>query len=223
MATGHQDVRPGDLIDLPGRHVGEAQRHGEILEVLGPVDHPHYRVRWNDGRVTLFHPGPDASIRHGATSAAAHTVDVLRRAGVDFEVMPHRHTATAASEARALGVKPEETAKTLVADVDGVYVRAVVRASDRLDLRKLAAAVGGNEAKLVSEAELAGAYPQFELGAVPPFAGPDGDAVLVDTDLAACERVVVEAGVHDESVRLLAADLVEVSKARVADIAAHPG
>jgi prolyl-tRNA editing enzyme YbaK/EbsC (Cys-tRNA(Pro) deacylase) len=58
----------------------------------------------------------------------------------------------------------------------------------------------------------------FELGAVPPFGGPAGDRVYVDETLAKKERVVVEAGTHDQSVRLLTKDLIAVAAATVADI-----
>jgi len=53
---------------------------------------------------------------------------------------------------------------------------------------------------------------------VPPFGGAHDDAVVVDRRLAERESVVLEAGSHDESVRLATADLVRVTKARVADI-----
>ena len=70
---------------------------------------------------------------------------------------------------------------------------------------------------MASEDNLAYDYPEFELGAVPPFGGRD-DRVLVDERLAGRDSVVVEAGSHDRSVRLKAADLVRVTKAQVADI-----
>jgi Ala-tRNA(Pro) deacylase len=115
-------------------------------------------------------------------------------------------------------VLPQETAKTVIARVEGGCVRGVVPASRRLSLEKLAAAVG-SEPTLLGETELAGAYPQFELGAVPPFGGPDGDRVVVDSGLAECEYVVLEAGAHDRSLRLRTRDLIAVANAEIADIA----
>jgi hypothetical protein len=38
---------------------------GEILEVIGERDHEHYRVRWEDGRETVFYASADATIRKG--------------------------------------------------------------------------------------------------------------------------------------------------------------
>ena len=68
-----------------------------------------------------------------------------------------------------------------------------------------------------SEDDLARDYADFELGAVPPFSGRE-DPVIVDERLATRDSVVLEAGAHDRSVRLKAADLVRLTKAQVADI-----
>jgi hypothetical protein len=56
----------GDLIVIEGHHVGESRRTGEVLEVIGEPGHEHYRVRWEDGRDTVFYPSNDATV-HRAT------------------------------------------------------------------------------------------------------------------------------------------------------------
>jgi Ala-tRNA(Pro) deacylase len=143
----------------------------------------------------------------------------LEEAGIDFDVLEHAHTERAADEAAALGIGPEEVAKTLVLVASSGNVRAVLAASERIDLHKVASAlgIGGKEVQLASEDALARDYPDFELGAVPPFGGRD-DHVLVDERLAGRDSVVVEAGSHDRSVRLKAADLVRLTRAQIADI-----
>jgi Ala-tRNA(Pro) deacylase len=143
----------------------------------------------------------------------------LDESGVAYEVLPHAHTETAADEARALGVEPGDVAKTLVVKTSDGYVRAVVPASHRLDLHKLRQSVGGGRHKvhLASEDDLRADFPEFELGAVPPFGG-QRNPVVVDARIAQRESIVVEAGSHDESVRIAAADLVRATNAQVADI-----
>ncbi len=56
----------GDSIAVSGHRVGESERLGEILEVLGAPEHEHYRVRWEDGRETVFYPSSDAIVRPGS-------------------------------------------------------------------------------------------------------------------------------------------------------------
>jgi prolyl-tRNA editing enzyme YbaK/EbsC (Cys-tRNA(Pro) deacylase) len=143
----------------------------------------------------------------------------LDETGVPYEVLPHAHTETAAAEAEALGVEPADVAKTLVVRTPDGYVRAVVPASHRLDLHKLREkiGVGRHKVHLASEDDLRRDFPEFELGAVPPFGG-QRNPVVVDERVAGRESVVLEAGSHDESVRIAAADLVRATGAQVADI-----
>jgi prolyl-tRNA editing enzyme YbaK/EbsC (Cys-tRNA(Pro) deacylase) len=110
-------------------------------------------------------------------------------------------------------------AKTLVLVTPSGNVRAVVAASERVDLHKVAAVlgVGGKRVHLASEDDLARDYEEFELGAVRPFGGRK-DRVIVDERLAERDSVVLEAGSHEQSVRLKAADLVRLTKAQVAEI-----
>jgi Ala-tRNA(Pro) deacylase len=152
----------------------------------------------------------------------AEVVGFLEEAGIDFDVQEHAPTVRAVDEAEALGVAAEEVAKTLVLVAPSGNVRAVLAASERIALHKVAAVlgVGGKKVRLATEDDLARDYPEFELGAVPPFGGRE-DQVLVDERLAGRDSVVVEAGSHDRSVRLKAADLVRLTGAQVADLRAE--
>ncbi len=148
--------------------------------------------------------------------AASSLIEKLSAEQVTYELLPHRHTETAAGEARALGVQLQETAKTVILRAGDELVRAVIPASEHVDLKKVEHVVG-RPVDLVHEDVLAGAYPEFELGAIPPLGGPS-DRVLVDRRLGECERVVFDAGDHDESVRMLTEDLLRASDAALADL-----
>jgi len=59
----------GDRLVVASRHIDEARRVGEILEVHGPDGTPPYVVRWEghtDTAVVL--PGADAHVEHPAVS-----------------------------------------------------------------------------------------------------------------------------------------------------------
>jgi Ala-tRNA(Pro) deacylase len=229
LTTRQPAVSRGDVVEVTGRRVGEPARIGEILDVLGSEGHRHYRVCWEDGHESILYPGeatgirPRATRRHLSLDLAAVTaslVDAIRATGAEFEVVPHRRTTTAAGEARALGLLPQDVAKTVIARApDGTVVRAVVPASTKVDVPKLAAAVSEPSLEVLHEADLVTVYPQFELGAVPPFGGPAGDSVVVDSALAEAEHVVFDAGVHDTAIRIRGEDLVAVAHAATADIA----
>src|SRR6266508_5414169 len=112
----------------------------------------------------------------------ADVTTVLDDAGVEYELLSHAHTERAADEAAALGLPPTAVAKTLVLTAPEGHVRLVLPASERIDLRKARSYVeGGKRVHLATEGELARDYPEFQLGAVPPFGGASRDRVLVDS------------------------------------------
>ena len=145
-------------------------------------------------------------------------VEALQEQSIDYELIPHRRTQSAAAEAREIGVDPGHVAKTLV-----LTTRSGIRAGRSARLRANRSPQGEGRARerdvqLASEHVLAGAYPQFELGAVPPIGGPAHDQVLMDEGLRESEWIVFEAGTHEHSVRIKTADLVSVARAQIADI-----
>lgn len=144
--------------------------------------------------------------------------EALKREHVSYELAPHRHTETAIAEAEALHVDPREVAKTLILRTPFGFVRAVLRAVDRLDLEKARLALDSADVELASEIDLVAAYPEFELGAVPPVGGAY-DRVLVDQRVFDSPFVTFEAGTHDESIRLRTGELLSVAEAEVADLA----
>lgn len=145
---------------------------------------------------------------------------LLDEAGVRYELLPHAHTESALAEAKALGVEAAEVAKTIVVTSPEGYVRAVLPASERIDLRKLRELRGssGKDLHLASEDDLARDYPEFELGAVPPIGGARRDPVVLDSRLRELDSIVLEAGTHETSVRLSPSDLVSLADADVGDI-----
>jgi len=55
----------GDRIVIKGHRVGEPERDGEVIEILGSDGEPPYVVRWGDtGHESWFFPGSDASVQH---------------------------------------------------------------------------------------------------------------------------------------------------------------
>lgn len=65
MNESNQRVRAkvGDVVAIHPHQLGEPERLGEILEVLGRPDHIHFRVRWDDEHESIFYPGNDATVR----------------------------------------------------------------------------------------------------------------------------------------------------------------
>ena len=224
MQATNDTERPavGDVIVIGGHHVGDARSMGEILEIRGDSRHERYRIRWEDGHESIFYPADgDATIHHYAPhGASVEIMRSLKKSGVQFEPLRHPRTTTARDEAETLHASPDRVGKTIVVQTAEGRARVVIPASERLSLGRLREATGSADIRLSTEGELAAAYPDFELGAIPPFGGPDGDRVIVDRRIVELETVIVEAGSHSDSVRLATADLLRLTEAEVMDVIA---
>jgi Domain of unknown function (DUF1918) len=63
--TGRRSVMKaavGDELTVKGRHQGDIDRHGEIIEIRGTEGSPPYLVRWNDGHESMFFPSADTVV-----------------------------------------------------------------------------------------------------------------------------------------------------------------
>ncbi len=145
----------------------------------------------------------------------------LTRAGVDFTVHPYEHAAGApsygAEAADALGLRPAEVFKTLVARVDGALVTAVVPVSGSLDLKALAAALGGKRATMAEPADAERAT-GYVVGGISPLGQRSRLPTVVDESALSLAAVYVSAGRRGLQVRLDPRDLVRVSAARTAPL-----
>ena len=155
--------------------------------------------------------------------AAPALTEVLDSAGVKYEVIPHAHSETAADEARALGLPLDGVAKTLVIETPHGNIRAVLPASERISTTKLAKVLNERRKSIhmVPEETLRSEYPEFEFGAVPPIGGAHRDRVIVDSRVVDHNSIVLEAGSHDDSIRIASEDLIRVASAEVAEICAE--
>jgi hypothetical protein len=57
----------GDEVLVRGRHVGDADREGVIIEIRGEDGAAPYVVRWKDGHQSVFMPSSDTVAEHRPT------------------------------------------------------------------------------------------------------------------------------------------------------------
>ena len=129
-----------------------------------------------------------------------------------------RHPSYGHEASEALGVRPERVFKTLVADVDGQLTVGVVPVSGSLDLKALAAAVGGRKAAMADrvQAERSSGY---VTGGIAPIGLRKRLPVVVDESALAYPTVFCSAGQRGLEIELAPADLIKAAGARVASIA----
>ena len=154
----------------------------------------------------------------GATAA----VRLLVEQGVAHTIHAYDHDPTAPSygleAATAMGVEPERVFKTLLADVDGALVVGIVPVSGQLDVKALAAAVGGKRATMAEprRAELATGY---VVGGISPLAQKRRLPTVLDESAPGRPTILISAGKRGLEIELSPADLVVLTDATVAPIA----
>ena len=145
----------------------------------------------------------------------------LSRAGIPFELHAYEHDPTAESygeeAARALGLDPERVFKTLFVSLDRRLCVGIVPVSSRLDLKAVAAALGGKAATMAdpSDAERASGY---VVGGISPIGQRRQHPTVLDESALAFPSVFVSGGRRGLDLELSPADLVAVTSAVTAPI-----
>jgi len=62
-------AQAGDELVVKGRHVGDPDRTGVIIEVRGQAGGPPYLVRWTDGHESSCYPTSGTVAEHGSLPA----------------------------------------------------------------------------------------------------------------------------------------------------------
>ena len=154
-------------------------------------------------------------------SATPATV-ALRAAGVPFTEHAYTHdpatTSYGLEAASALGLDPDRVFKTLLADIDGSLVVGIVPVTGKLDLKALAAAVGGKRAAMADPA-VAQRRTGYVVGGISPIGQKTAHPTVIDETAELFDTVYVSGGRRGLDLELAPADLIRVTGAIVADIA----
>ncbi|MGI5147547.1 Cys-tRNA(Pro) deacylase [Plantactinospora sp. CA-294935] len=124
-----------------------------------------------------------------------------------------------AEVAAALGVPPERVFKSLVASVDGMLTVAVVPVTGELDLKTLATAVGGKRASLADRA-LAERTTGYVRGGISPLGQRKALRTVIDASAERFPTIYVSAGRRGLELELAPADLIRLTSATTAPVAA---
>ncbi|MEP6572307.1 MAG: Cys-tRNA(Pro) deacylase [Gemmatimonadota bacterium] len=150
-------------------------------------------------------------------------IRIAEAAGVPFQT--HEYTVRPDAEsygleaAAALGLPPEQVFKTLVTRLDGrTLALGLVPVHRTLDLKALAAALGGRRAEMapVADAERATGY---VTGGISPLGQRKALPTVVDVSVETLEWVCVSAGRRGLQLLLHPRDLIALTRGSTAAIA----
>jgi Cys-tRNA(Pro)/Cys-tRNA(Cys) deacylase len=145
----------------------------------------------------------------------------LAAAGVPFVAHPYSHDPAAASygleAAEVLGIDPARVFKTLMVDVDGRLAVGVVPVSGNLDLKAMAAALGGKKAAM-ADPTTAERRTGSVLGGISPLGQRLPSPTVVDESALELESMLVSGGRRGLDLELSPAALIKLTGASTARI-----
>lgn len=127
-------------------------------------------------------------------------------------------TRTADDAARAVGCDVAQIVKSLVFEADGKPVVALISGADRLDPRRLAAALGAERVERPN-GDAVRAATGYAIGGVPPIGHVRPVPVLMDRHLLQHAVVWAAAGLPDAVFSVEPHELLRASGARLVDLA----
>lgn len=152
-------------------------------------------------------------------------LDLLKKAGIDFQVHRYHHDPDAPSygleAAEKLGLDPHCVFKTLVAmtEKDELLV-AVVPVCASLDLKALAQAAGAKKVEM-SDPQLAQKATGYLVGGISPLGQKKRLRTFIDDSARRFATIHVSAGRRGLEVELPAETLAQLIKAELVGIARH--
>ena len=158
--------------------------------------------------------------RQDAAGGTPATV-ALAAAGVPFTPHAYDHdpanTNFGLEAATALGLDPEQVFKTLLADVDGTLVVAIVPVTGKLNLKALAAAVGGKKAAM-ADAAVAERKTGYIVGGISPIGQKNPHTTVLDETAELFDTIFVSGGRRGFDIELAPHDLLAITSGTLAAI-----
>ncbi len=128
--------------------------------------------------------------------------EFLRSRGVLHETLLHRPSPTATHRAQSVHVSGARVAKAVLIRAGSGFVLAVLPATHRIDLERLAGILQTAGLGLATEDELEAVFSDCERGAIPPFGSVYGLRTIVDASLESANEIVIDGNVRHEGVKI---------------------
>lgn len=149
--------------------------------------------------------------------SASKTKEYLAGAGVKFDTIEHPVAFTASEVAASSHVLGRDFAKTVIVRIEGELAMIVLPASRRLVLADLREMLGTDNVRLATETEFRDAFPDCEIGAMPPFGNLYGMRVYVTASLADEPTIAFNAGTHTDVIQIAYADFARLAHPTILD------
>lgn len=135
----------------------------------------------------------------------------LRENGVEPHTVTHEKTPSASRTAQASHVPGDRVAKGVLLKDGNGYLLAVIPASHHIEMDSLSS-LTGRSLELADEDEVADAFPDCAIGAVPPMGAPYGLETVVDDSLTGQPETFLEGGDHATLLQVTAEEFARLTR-----------
>ncbi len=142
-------------------------------------------------------------------------LDYLNREHVTFTRRWHPRAVGGQEVAASLHITGRRVSKCVVVSADAERMVTVLPVAANLDEKMLAEGLSCARVRILSEEDLAGLFPDCELGAEPPFGRLYGLPVVVDALYAQGDTILFRAGSHEETLELPMPDYLMLERPRL--------
>ncbi len=144
-------------------------------------------------------------------------IDLLQAAGIQYRLISHEPVFTNEQAEAITGLGLRQGAKSLLIKTDASFVLAVVPGDQRVDMQKVATAVGAAKARLANKKQIAKIM-FCDMGACYPFGYIIGIPTLVDPLLQQSDIIAFNPGVNDQSVVMATNDYLRIAQPQIYSI-----
>jgi Ala-tRNA(Pro) deacylase len=138
---------------------------------------------------------------------------------IHYRVTRHPAAYTAQELAAVEHVSGRRVIKPVIVRADGQWIMCALPACYRVDMHELKMQLLADEVEVVEESHLRDRCRDCDPGAVPPIGWLYGMTTLIDESLAHGDRVMFQAGTHEDAVEMSLADYRRLARPEMAHFA----
>lgn len=154
-------------------------------------------------------------------SKTTPATQALTKAGISFTLANYDYDPNAErvglQAAEAMRVSPGEVFKTLIAELDGKPICAIVPSDEEVNMKKLAAALGGKSAHMMKPAD-AERLTGYKVGGISPLGQRKHVPTALDEMAQLYDEIFLNGGQRGLQIRIKPDDLVTALDCVVADL-----
>jgi Ala-tRNA(Pro) deacylase len=154
-------------------------------------------------------------------SSSQKIISYLSQNKIPYEICEHPLAYTAMEIAGSQHVPGRQIIKSVIIKIENEFLMCILPAIYYIDLYKLQGALRAKHIEIASEEEAAKLFPDYEVGAEPPFGHLYNMPVYADKILEEDEDILFNAGTHTDMIKMKWRDYKKLANPILIDMGIH--